>query len=254
MASQQDADSVENLSILDVVTFILSIYALVALLVQSLVPLTPEAITLIERVDLYVCVVFLADFFVNLHRAPSKRAFLKWGWIDLVSSVPMLDVFRAGRAIRVIRIFRTLRALRSTNNILNHFLRNRKGTSFASIITISFLLLIFGSIAMLQFETSAEANIKTPVDALWWAYTTITTVGYGDKFPVSIEGKIVAAILMTMGVGLFGTFTGFIASLFVEPDHHEEKVNLEHLTLAIQALSAQVQSLESKLETIKESG
>jgi voltage-gated potassium channel len=109
MSSQQDADSVENLSILDVVTLILSIYALLALLVQSVVPLTPEAITLIERVDLYVCVVFLADFFVNLHRAPSKRAFLEWGWIDLVSSVPMLDVFRAGRAIRVIRIFRILR-------------------------------------------------------------------------------------------------------------------------------------------------
>jgi hypothetical protein len=58
MASQPDADSVENLSILQVVTFILSIYALLALLVQSIVPLTPEAISLLERVDLYVCVVF----------------------------------------------------------------------------------------------------------------------------------------------------------------------------------------------------
>jgi voltage-gated potassium channel len=143
------------------------------------------------------------------------------GLIDLVSSIPMLDVFRVGRAIRVVRIFRTLRALRFTKYFLNYFLRNRKGTSFASVIMISLMLLIFGSVAMLQFETSADANIKTPADALWWAYTTITTVGYGDKYPLSIEGRIVAAILMTIGVGLFGTFTGFIASLFVELDYHE---------------------------------
>lgn len=97
------------------------------------------------------------------------------GLIDLVSSIPMLDVFRVGRAIRVVRIFRTLRALRFTKYILNYFLRNRKGTSFASVIMISLMLLIFGSVAMLQFETSADANIKTPADALWWAYTTITT-------------------------------------------------------------------------------
>jgi len=114
-----------------------------------------------------------------------------------------------------------LRALRFTKYFLNYFLRNRKGTSFASVIMISLMLLIFGSVAMLQFETSADANIKTPAYALWWAYTTITTVGYGDKYPLSIEGRIVAAILMTIGVGLFGTFTGFIASLFVELDYHE---------------------------------
>lgn len=252
MTGQPKADSVENLSILQVVTFILSIYAVIALLLQSVVPLTPEATTLLDRIDLNICIVFLVDFFVSLYKAPSKCAFLKWGWIDLVSSVPMLDMFRVGRAVRIVRIFRILRALRSTKYILNYFLRNRKGTSFASIVTISLMLLIFGSIAMLQFETSADANIKTPADALWWAYTTITTVGYGDKYPLSIEGRIVAAILMTIGVGLFGTFTGFVTSLFVEPEHHEEKANLEQLTLAIQSLSAQVQSLESKLEIIKE--
>jgi voltage-gated potassium channel len=253
MTSQPASDSVEILSTLQVVTFILSIYALIVLLVQSVVPLTLEASTLLDRIDLYVCIVFLVDFFVSFYKAPSKRIFLKWGWIDLISSIPMLDMFRVGRAIRIIRIFRILRALRSTKYILNYFLRNHKGTSFASIATISLMLLIFGSISMLHFETSADANINTPADALWWAYTTITTVGYGDKYPLSFEGRIVAAILMTIGVGLFGTFTGFVTSLFVEPEHHEEKANLEQLTLAIQTLSAQVQSLESKLEIIKDS-
>lgn len=61
-------------------------------------------------------------------------------------------------------------------------------------------------------ETAPESNIKTAEDAIWWAFVTITTVGYGDRFPVTTEGRIIAALLMTAGVGLFGTFTGFIAS------------------------------------------
>ena len=77
-------------------------------------------------------------------------------------------------------------------------------------------MVIFSSIAILQVETDPNSNIKTAEDAIWWAYVTITTVGYGDKFPVTTEGRIIAAVLMTVGVGLFGTFTAFLASWFVE--------------------------------------
>ena len=239
--------SPERLSTLQVVTFILSIYVLIALFVQSVFPLSPETNTLLDGIDFYICLVFLVEFFVRLYHAPSKPTFLKWGWLDFVSSIPMLDIFRVGRVVRIIRIFRLLRAFRSTKSLLNYFLRDRKTTSFAAVTTISFMLVVFSSIAVLQFETSPDANIKTPVDAFWWAYVTITTVGYGDKYPLSIEGRIVAAILMTAGVGLFGTFTGFVASLFVEPELKEEEADIHQLMLAIQALSAQVLSLEAKL-------
>jgi voltage-gated potassium channel len=220
---------------------------LIALFVQSVFLLTPETNAFLDRIDFYVCLVFLADFFIRLYRAPSKSTFLKWGWIDFASSIPMLDMFRVGRVVRIIRIFRMLRAFRSIKNLLNFFLKNRKTTSLAAVATISFMLVVFSSIAMLQFETSDDANIKTPLDAFWWAYVTITTVGYGDKFPLSPEGRIVACILMTAGVGLFGTFTGFVASLFVEPDLKQEESDLHKLTREIQALRTQVQSLELKL-------
>ena len=71
------------------------------------------------------------------------------------------------------------------------------------------------AIGILQVEKDPNSNIKTAEDALWWAYVTITTVGYGDKYPVTTEGRLIAVVLMTGGVGLFGTFTAYIASWFV---------------------------------------
>ncbi|MGE0021904.1 MAG: potassium channel family protein [Draconibacterium sp.] len=85
------------------------------------------------------------------------------------------------------------------------------------------LLIIFSSIAILQVENAPNSNIQTAEDAIWWSYVTITTVGYGDKFPVTTEGRIIASVLMTAGVGLFGTFTAYIASLFVTDKKTEEE-------------------------------
>ena len=87
---------------------------------------------------------------------------------------------------------------------------------------LAIILIIFASISVLQFETDPNSNIKTAEDALWWSYTTITTVGYGDKFPVTTGGRAIGVILMTGGVGLFGTFTAFISSWFLAPKKIEE--------------------------------
>jgi len=64
-------------------------------------------------------------------------------------------------------------------------------------------------------EVDITSNIKVTEDATWWAYVTITTLGYGDKFPVTTEGRMIAALLMTVGVGVVGTFTAYLASWFV---------------------------------------
>lgn len=92
----------------------------------------------------------------------------------------------------------------------------------AAIIAV--LMIIFSSIAVLQVENDPNSNIKTAEDAIWWAYVTITTVGYGDKFPVTTEGRLIAALLMTVGVGLFGTFTAYLASWFVGETKKEANV------------------------------
>ncbi len=208
-------DNTENkLGILNIIVIFLSIYVLGVLVVDTIYILPYEISRLLIYIDNCICGFFFLEFCVRLYKAENKLKFMRWGWIDLVSSVPMIGFLRAGRILRLIRLFRVIRAFRTTKHLINHIFANRAQGAFSSVLVIAILLIIFSAIAILQVEQDPNSNIKTAEDAIWWAYVTITTVGYGDKFPVTTEGRIIAAILMTGGVGLFGTFTAFVASWF----------------------------------------
>jgi len=206
----------ENLGFLNLLILLLSFYVLIALLVDTIFKLPPETSKLLNYIDNIICAVFLFDFIVRFRKAESKLAFMKWGWIDLIASIPTFDFMRAGRLLRVIRLIRLIRAFRSTRHIVQHVFKNKIRGTLTSVAIIAVLMLLFSSVAILQFETDPNSNIKTAEDAIWWSYVTITTVGYGDKYPVTTEGRIIAVILMTVGVGLFGTFTAFVSSWFVK--------------------------------------
>jgi voltage-gated potassium channel len=205
----------KQISVFDILILVLSVYVLIALIIDSFFHLSPELARLLSFIDNLICIIFLYDFAYRFIKAPSKLAFMKWGWVDLISSIPTFNILRYGRFIRVFRILRVLRAFRSVKYIAQHIFKNRTQGTFATVSLIAVLMLIFGSIAILQVEQDPNSNIKTAEDAIWWAFVTITTVGYGDKYPVTTEGRIIAAFLMVAGVGLFGTFTGFIASWFM---------------------------------------
>ena len=216
----------EKLGFLNLLILALSIYVLAALLVDTFFKLPPEVSRILNMADNAICLVFLLDFGIRFRKAESKLKFMQWGWIDLVSSIPTLDFMRAGRTLRLIRLLRILRAFRSTKHLVHHIFKHRTQGTLTAAAIIAVLMIIFSSIAILQLEDNPNSNIKTAEDALWWAYVTITTVGYGDKFPVTTEGRIIAALLMTVGVGLFGTFTAYLASWFVgetkkEVDHEK---------------------------------
>lgn len=205
----------ESLNFLNLLVLVLSFYVLGILIIDMLIELPKEVHRLIVITDYFACGIFFIDFLVRFFRAPNKLKYMKWGWIDLLASLPTYGFTRFARIARVIQIIRVIKAYKNISHILHRIFHNHmKGTfMFASILAI--MLILFSSILILQVETSPESNIKTAEDALWWSYVTITSVGYGDKFPVTTEGRIIAAVLMTGGMGLFGVFTGFLASWFV---------------------------------------
>jgi len=212
----------DKLNLLNLVVLILSVYVLCALVIDSAYHLPPETSLLLNYIDNGICVFFFIEFCIRFKKADDKLRFMRWGWIDLVSCIPMIDVLRVGRLLRLIRLLRIVRAFRSTKNFVDHIFANKAQGAFTSVSVIAILLVIFSAIGILQVETDPNSNIKTAEDAIWWAYVTITTVGYGDKFPVATEGRIIAAILMTAGVGLFGTFTAYVASWFVTENKQVE--------------------------------
>ena len=213
----------EKLNFLNLLIIILSFYVLGSLIVDTFFTLPPEIAKVLNYVDNFICGVFLLDFIIRYRQAENKLQFMKWGWIDLIASVPTLDFMRAGRLLRLIRLIRIIRAFRSTKHIVQHIFKNKVQGTLTSVSIIAVLMLLFSSIAILQFETDPNSNIKTAGDAIWWAYVTMTTVGYGDKYPVTTEGRIIAAILMTVGVGLFGTFTAYVSSWFVKDNARIEE-------------------------------
>jgi voltage-gated potassium channel len=107
---------------------------------------------------------------------------------------------------------------------------------------MTFLLVVFASIGILLCETNAASNIKTAGDAIWWSMTTVTTVGYGDRYPVTTGGRVVAMVLMLGGVGLFGALSGIIASTFLGGAKEEH------------AVLAELKAVRGELERMRNSG
>ncbi len=205
----------KNISLFDLLIIVLSIYVLFALMITTFFNVSYEIKKLIDMLDNAICVVFLFDFFRGLYHAENKWKFMRWGWVDLVSSIPALEIFRAGRFFRLIRLLRVLRAFRSTTLLIKYVFKSKIKGTMISVSIITVLLIIFSSISVLIVENNPASTIKTANDALWWTIETITSVGYGDMYPVTIEGRIIGSILMISGVGIFGVFTAYVASLFV---------------------------------------
>jgi len=206
-----------ELSFFQITLMVLSVLSVFIILIDFTVSLNPEISKVVQISDFVICILFLYDFLYRFIKADSKLAFMKWGWIDLISSIPAIDILRTGRLIRVIKLLKLLRLFRLSKILSSLIIRHRKKNAALAACLISLLLIFSSSVGILITEGgSPVSNIRTAGDAIWWAFVTMTTVGYGDYYPVTLEGRIIASILMVAGVGLFGMFTGMIAAWFME--------------------------------------
>lgn len=234
-----DSQPAEKLSVFQLALLILSILVLLSLIADAIAPVPPEVSTIIQTLDLVACFLFFVDFVIRFWRAESKLAFMRWGWIDLLACIPNVDLLRVGRLARVLRIIRLLRGVRIGHRIISLILQNKPKSAFTSVLLTTMLLVTFASIAILIAEVGPEVNIKSADDAIWWSVTTMTTVGYGDKYPTTTEGRLIAMVLMFAGVGLFGTLSGLVASFFLGKQEAESE--------ELRQILARLDDLEGKL-------
>lgn len=221
----------------------LCVFALGALAVERFADLSPGILGILQAADLVVCALFFGDFLHSLATARDRWRYLRtWGWIDLASSIPSIDLLRVGRAARILRVLRVLRGVKATRLLAGFVLERRAESAFMAASLSTLLLLVFASTAILHFEAVPEANIKGAADALWWAFATLTTTGYGDRYPVTPEGRTVAVLLMLVGVCLVGVISGLFASWFMAPSARRSHGEIERLRADVAALRAAIES------------
>lgn len=202
--------------------------------------------------DNSLCIVFSIDFIAKMVSRKGERAryfFKDWGWADLVSSIPTFVVeslvgneISAHRLVRVLRVIRIIRGIKEFRTLHLIFAEKKISGIFFGLCVLTFALVFVGAMSVLWFEKGGEdSHIKTAADAVWWAVVTITTVGYGDFFPSTFGGRMVAGILMLVGIGLFGSLTAWIATTFVPKSEDTDE----------KQISTRMDNMESDIRQIR---
>ncbi|MEV6712385.1 ion channel [Lentzea sp. NPDC051208] len=191
----------------------------------------------LEIVLWLVWAVFAAEFAMRLTLAQNKLKFLRTHIFDLAAVIlPM---------VRQLRVLRLITVITLLNKKFQHKIRQRVSIYVAAVTVI---VMFCASLAVLDAERHAEnATITTFGDALWWTMTTMSTVGYGDRYPVTGEGRLVAGLLMVGGIALLGVITGTIASWLVEKLRGVEEAELE-TAQELRNLRAEIAELRKELD------
>jgi voltage-gated potassium channel len=210
------------------------------LLYPIAVPTSAAAAADLRAANWLLWAVFAIDYIVRFTLAPSKRSFVRQNLIDLAIVVlPLLAPLRVFSGLRALRVLRAITVLsliartqRTSRNIVN-------AQNIGSTILILLVVVAIGAALEFQFERGAPgATINSFADALWWAVSTVTTVGYGDKYPVTLEGRGFAALLMFVGIGTASLLAAGLTTVFVGREaQHDTKAILEKLDLIERALA-----------------
>ena len=201
----------------DVPLNILGVVLLGIIVVELSVELSPEWESRLSFLNWFIYIVFSLDFFVRLAIAPDKTRFFRRNWLAAISVVlPAFRVFRVLRVVRVLRGLRLVRVVTATNRGTRALSRMLRGYQFGRVLALTIAVVAVGAAALMYFE-SGRLGLERYGNALWWSAGFVTTIG-SDFQPDTLEGRIVALLLVVWGFGVFGFITGSVASYFVGQD------------------------------------
>jgi voltage-gated potassium channel len=230
----------------DIVLLVLSLYVVVELYLGTVIDYSPAMTEFTFYADLVICAIFLLDFFIGLFKADDKLLFIKYHWIDFVSSIPMVGALRVGRLVKV---FRILRVVRSAKYMFKFFNAKDSFSSLKNMIILTIVIIVLFAFSIYHSEHMINPQISTIGDALWW--TTITTISVGflqDISPISIEGKFISVVLLLLGMIIFSTLIGSITDFFIEDEDINKNVN--ELSDKVDDLNGKMDSMNRKMDEI----
>jgi voltage-gated potassium channel len=218
---------------------VLSLAIIPLLIIPVIFELSPTADHLLLVIDWCIWAVFLGEYSVRFYLADRKAKFVRSNKLDLV--VILLPFLRPLRVVRSARAMRVLRAARAASflgrglNAAREILTRHK-LHYATAITAVVMLAAAILVDSLESQVAA-GNIKSFPDAIWWAAGTVTTVGFGDKFPITAGGRAVGVGLMIMGISLFGFLAGSLVSYFLDDrDKGSAEPNLADIDSRLQRI------------------
>jgi voltage-gated potassium channel len=187
--------------------------------------------------------VFVVELVSVLVVAPRKRAALRAHWLDV--AIVVLTIPILGEALAWLRLARFIRLARFGVIISRALQAERRLTSgdtlrVASILTVAAVCIAGAA----QYAFASDEQFTSLWDGVWWAVTTATTVGYGDIYPVTVQGRIIGIALMFVGIGFLSLLTASIASRFVRDDRGNEHVETLE---ALRRIEAELAELKARL-------
>jgi voltage-gated potassium channel Kch len=220
--------------------------------------LSSEQKQVILTVDAVIGGIFFIDFLRRFINAGNRRHyfFRQFGWLDLIAGIPAPGF----RLARIVRIREALERIgdEGARSVIVRAASGRAAATLMTAILATLLVVQFGSMLVIGPESEAEnSNIATAGDAIWWSYVTITTVGYGDKFPVTTQGRIVGFLMLSVGVTIFAVITGFLSNFFINPrklreaearQKEADRQEIADLRKSIDALRSDVARLTEEIQ------
>lgn len=203
-------------AVYNIFLLVLSVYVLIIVFAETFLIADPEIRLVLQYIDFSICLVFLFDFALNLYRAENKREYMKWGWIDLLSSIPMADPLRWGRLAKVVRILRFLRTLKSLRVLIRSIQESKIQSLTLIVLLITFLAYTLCASLILEFERAAGGTITTANEALWWAFLNIMNAKISVTQAVSSAGLICTVVLNKVGILLFAYLNAIIITWLIQ--------------------------------------
>ncbi|MGH9974466.1 MAG: potassium channel family protein, partial [Nitrososphaeraceae archaeon] len=208
---------------------LLTVISLIVILIDIFFPLNAEQKQFIYVFDLVVVLILATDFAFRVRRSVKKSRYVLHHWYEIPAMLPLVLYASAdastiaGQVLEQFRVIAFFRLIR-----LYYILTLIQGSRFVLLSAFSIITIVFGALGVYLTESGyAGANIKTLPDAFWWAVQTVSTVGYGDVYPVTAEGRIIGIFVMFAGIGILATFITALGTKLIELKMNEPKSEKE---------------------------